>query len=102
MVVKHSIKSNQRVYDQLHAENMARDKALANLSTMVKEYGSSPVTMRPHPVIQADVLDELAGVVSALMGSHRRPWMEQGPEGATVSVLSGGNCHERGSGAGGQ
>ena len=25
---------------------------------MVKEYGSSPVTMRPHPVIQSDVLDE--------------------------------------------
>ena len=48
----------QRVYDQLRAENMARDKALANLSEMVKEYGSSPVTMRPHPVIQADVLDE--------------------------------------------
>ena len=42
----------------LRAENMARDKALANLSAMVKEYGSSPVTMRPHPVIQADVLDE--------------------------------------------
>ena len=45
-------------YDQLRVENMARDKALANLSAMVKEYGSSPVTMRPHPVIQADVLDE--------------------------------------------
>ena len=43
----------QRAYDQLRAENMARDKALANLSAMVKEYASSPVTMRPHPVIQA-------------------------------------------------
>ena len=47
----------QRAYDQLRAENMARDKALANLSEMVKEYGSSPVNMRPHPVIQEDVLD---------------------------------------------
>ena len=27
----------QRAYDQLRAENMARDKALANLSEMVKE-----------------------------------------------------------------
>ena len=48
----------QRAYDQMRAENMARDKALANLSEMVKEYGSSPVNTRPHPVIQADVLDE--------------------------------------------
>ena len=35
----------QRAYDQLRAENMPRDKALANLSAMVKEYGSSPATM---------------------------------------------------------
>ena len=42
----------QRAYDQLRVENMARDKALANLCAMVKEYGSPPVTMRPHPVIQ--------------------------------------------------
>ena len=48
----------QRAYDQLRAENIARDKALANLSAMVKENSSSPVTMRPHPVIQSDVLDE--------------------------------------------
>ena len=48
----------QRAYDQLCAENMARDKALANLSAMVKEYSLSPVTMQPHPVIQSDVLDE--------------------------------------------
>ena len=32
----------QRTYDQLCTENMARNKALANLSAMVKEYGSSP------------------------------------------------------------
>ena len=36
---------------------MARDKALADLTAMVREYGSSPVTTRSHPTIQADVLD---------------------------------------------
>ena len=58
----------QRAYDQLRAENMARDKALSNLSEMVKEYGSSPVTMRPHPVIQADVLDEEGNLRAADIG----------------------------------
>ena len=58
----------QRAYDQLRTENMARDKALANLSAMVKEYGSSPVTMRPHPVIQADVLDEEGNLRAADIG----------------------------------
>ena len=48
----------QRAHDQLRTENMARDKALENLSAMVKEYSSSPATMRPHTVIQSDVLDE--------------------------------------------
>ena len=58
----------QRAYDQLRAENMARDKALANLSAMVKEYGSSPATMRPHPVIQSDVLDEEGNLHAADIG----------------------------------
>ena len=58
----------QRAYDQLRAENMGRDKALANLSEMVKEYGSSPVNMRPHPVIQADVLDEEGNLHAADIG----------------------------------
>ena len=47
----------QRVYDQLRAENIARDRALTDLSEIVKEYGSPPVHMRPQPVLQADVLD---------------------------------------------
>ena len=38
-------------------DNIARDKALADLSAMVKEYGSPPETMRPHPVIRTDMLD---------------------------------------------
>ena len=52
----------QRAYQQLCAENMARD-----LTAMVREYssspeatrpyGRSPVTTRPHPTIQADVMD---------------------------------------------
>ena len=58
----------QRAYDQLRAENMARDKALANLSAMVKEYGSSPATMRPHPAIQSDVLDEEGNLRAADIG----------------------------------
>ena len=35
---------------------------------MVKEYGSSPVTMQPHPVIQADVLDEEGNLRAADIG----------------------------------
>ena len=58
----------QRAYDQLCAENMAWDKALANLFAMVKEYGSSPTTMRPHPVIQSDVLDEDGNLRAADIG----------------------------------
>ena len=37
----------QWAYQQLCAENMARDKALADLSTMVREYSSSTEATRP-------------------------------------------------------
>ena len=47
----------QRAYDQLRAENIARDRALTDLSEIVKEYGSPPVHMRPQPVLQANILD---------------------------------------------
>ena len=57
----------QQACQQLCAENMARDKALADLTAMVREYssspeatrpyGRSPVTTRPHPTIQADMMD---------------------------------------------
>ena len=57
----------QRAYHQLVAENIARDQALADLTTMVREYGSSPAATqpygpptpaaRPRPAMQADVLD---------------------------------------------
>ena len=68
----------QRAYQQLCAENMARDKALADLTAMVKEYGSSPEvtrpygrssgTTRPHPTIQADVMDGEGNLRAADIG----------------------------------
>ena len=58
----------QRAYQQLCAENVARDKALADLTAMVKEYSSSPVTTRSHPTIQADVLDEDGNLRAADIG----------------------------------
>ena len=68
----------QRAYQQLCAENMARDKALADLTAMVREYGSSPEvtrpygrsqgTTRPHPTIQADVMDGEGNLRAADIG----------------------------------
>ena len=58
----------QRAYDQLQAENIARDKALTDLSEIVKEYGSPPVNMQPHPVIQAGVLDEVGNLRATDIG----------------------------------
>ena len=58
----------RRAYDQLRAENITRDKALADLSSMVREYGSPPATMRPHPVIQPDVLNEDGNLRAADIG----------------------------------
>ena len=58
----------QRAYQQLCKDNLARDKAMADLTAMVREYGSSPAATRPYgsptptggprPVMQTDVLDE--------------------------------------------
>ena len=45
--VSHDTERIRRAYDQLRVDNIARDKALADLSAMVKEYGSPPATMRP-------------------------------------------------------
>ena len=51
----------QQAYQQLRRDNVARDKALADLTAMVKEYGESPAATRPYgpstPKINADVLD---------------------------------------------
>ena len=56
-----------QAYQQLCVDNVARDKALSHLTTMVREYGTTPAatqpygpptpTGRPRPPIQADVLD---------------------------------------------
>ena len=58
----------QRAYDQLRAENIARDRALTDLSKIVKEYGSPPVHMRPQPVLQADVMDGEGNLRAADIG----------------------------------
>ena len=68
----------QRAYQQLCAENMAIDKALADLTAMVREYssspeatrpyGRSPVTTRPHPTIQVDVMDREGNLRAADIG----------------------------------
>ena len=68
----------QRAYQQLCVENMGRDKALADLTAMVREYssspeatrpyGRSPVTTRPHPTIQADVMDGEGNLRAADIG----------------------------------
>ena len=57
-----------RASDQLRADNITRDKALADLSAMVKEYGSPPAPTRPHPVIRTDVLDEDGNLCVADIG----------------------------------
>ena len=58
----------QRVYDQLRTENIARDRALTDLSEIVREYGLSPSRMRPQPALQADVLDEEGNLRAADIG----------------------------------
>ena len=51
----------QQAYQQLRRDNQARDKALADLTAMVKEYGASPAATQPYgpptPKINTDVLD---------------------------------------------
>ena len=49
--------SMQKAYMQLRAENVARDKTLADLAEIVKEYGLTSITRRPQPVLQEDVID---------------------------------------------
>ena len=68
----------QWAYQQLCTENIARDKALAELTTMVREYGASPAitqpygsappATRPWPAMQADVLDEDGNLRAADIG----------------------------------
>ena len=47
----------QKAYEQLRSENVARDKTLADLSKIVREYSLSPTNGRPQPVLREDVMD---------------------------------------------
>ena len=68
----------QRPYHQLCKDNIARDKALADLTAMVREYGSSPAATRPYGsptptggprlTMQTDVLDEDGNLCAADIG----------------------------------
>ena len=49
--------SMQKAYIQLRAENVARDKTLADLAEMVREYGLTSTARRPQPVLREDVID---------------------------------------------
>ena len=62
----------QQAYQQLYKDNVARDKALEDLTAMVKEYGESPSATRPYgpptPKINTDVLDGEGNLRAADIG----------------------------------
>ena len=58
----------QRAYEQLRAENVARDKALADLAEIVKEYGLASTNRRPQPVLREDVVDRDGNLRGADIG----------------------------------
>ena len=58
----------QRAYEQLRAENVARDKALTDLSEIVKIYGLAPTHIRPQPVLREDVMDGEGNLRAADIG----------------------------------
>ena len=66
----------QRAYDQLRTENIARDRALTDLSEIVREYGLSSARIyglssarrRPQPVLQADMMDVEGNLRAADIG----------------------------------
>ena len=62
----------QQAYQQLYKDNVARDKALEDLTAMVKEYGESPSATRPcgppTPKINTDVLDGEGNLRAADIG----------------------------------
>ena len=58
----------QRAYEQLRAENVARDKTLADLAEIVKEYGLTSANRRPQPVLREDVVDRDGNLRGADIG----------------------------------
>ena len=53
---------------QLRAENVAKDKTLADLAEVVKEYGLTSTTRRTQPVLREDVIDEDGNLRAADIG----------------------------------
>ena len=60
--------SMQKAYIQLRAENVARDKTLADLAEVVKEYGLASAARRPQPVLSEDVVDGEGNLRAADIG----------------------------------
>ena len=60
--------SIQRAYEQLRSENVARDKALTDLSEIVREYGITPINRRPQPALREDVMDRDGNLQGADIG----------------------------------
>ena len=58
----------QKAYEQLRAENVARDKTLADLAEIVKEYGLTSANRRPQPVLREDVVDRDGNLRGADIG----------------------------------
>ena len=58
----------QRAYEQLRSENVARDKTLADLSEIVREYGLASTNRRPQPVLREDVVDRDGNLRGADIG----------------------------------
>ena len=58
----------QKAYEQLREDNVARDRALTDLSEIVKEYGLAPTHMRPQPVLREDVVDGEGNLRAADIG----------------------------------
>ena len=58
----------QKAYMQLRAENVARDKTLADLAEVVREYGLTSTPRRSHPVLSGDVVDREGNLRAADIG----------------------------------
>ena len=58
----------QKAYMQLRAENVARDKTLADLAEVVREYGLTSTSRRSHPVLSGDVVDGEGNLRAADIG----------------------------------
>ena len=60
----------QRAYEQLRSENVTRDKALADLSEIVREYCLASTNRRPQPVLREDVVDRDGNLQPPVFDGH--------------------------------